>query len=129
MKNNQTFRKMITCCVATAAILVSCQKEAQNTTPAGKTNLSVYITDGPVNFDNAFIDIQMLEVKIESDSCAGSSHDSNDYNGGNSGSDDHGGNSGSDDHGGNPGSDDKAVAATIMAWIITPAVKDGIHFR
>ncbi len=98
MKNNQTFRKLIAAAFVAAAILVSCQKETQTNTPAGTTNLSVYITDGPVNFDNAFIDIQLLEVKIENDSCGGTSHDSNDDHGSDAGDDNHSSNSGTNDN-------------------------------
>ena len=47
--------------------------------------LSVYLTDGPADYQHVYIDIQSVEVKL--DTCSGSGHD-----------DDHGNHSGCDDH-------------------------------
>lgn len=84
---------------------VSCQKEMSSVQTSATNNLKVYLTDAPVNFSNVFIDIQMVEVKIEKDSCSGSVQHSEpgDDHGSNSGNDDHGS---GDDHGGNSGNDD-----------------------
>ncbi len=47
---------------------VSCKKELSGSEdiPAGKSKLTVFLTDDPsLIFDSVFIDIQMLEVKVE----------------------------------------------------------------
>jgi Domain of unknown function (DUF4382) len=49
-------------------IAVSCKKElsGREDIPAGKSKLTVFLTDDPsLIFDSVFIDIQMLEVKVE----------------------------------------------------------------
>ncbi len=84
---------------------------------AGTSNLNVFLTDGPINFEHAFIDLQMVEVKVEKDSCNGLGHDSNDDHGG--GSDD---NSGSSDDNGSSGNDDRSNHDVMM---ITAAAKHG----
>lgn len=64
----------------------SCGKESSdNTIPPGMNKLSVYLTDGPADYQHVYIDIQSVEVKL--DTCSGSGHD-----------DDHGNHSGCDDH-------------------------------
>jgi hypothetical protein len=50
------------------AFAISCQKEptAGDEVPAGKKRLNVYLTDDPsLLFDSIFIDIRLLEVKVE----------------------------------------------------------------
>jgi hypothetical protein len=61
----------------------SCQKEASNSgineTPAGKTKLSVYLTDGPLDFQQVLVDIQRIEVKL--DTCRENDDDDDDHDG------------------------------------------------
>jgi hypothetical protein len=45
-----------------------CQKEVNSdtgTVPAGKSKLSVFLTDGPTDFQQVLVDIQRIEVKID----------------------------------------------------------------
>lgn len=45
----------------------ACQKDAVtgDPVPAGKTKLSVYLTDGPNDFQNVLIDVQQIAVKVD----------------------------------------------------------------
>lgn len=66
--------------LALALFFHSCQKEVSsggNTFPAGKTKLSVYLTDGPLDFQKVLVDIQRIEVKI--DTCR--RHEDDDHDG------------------------------------------------
>lgn len=66
--------------LAITLIFYSCQKEASSgggNIPAGKTKLSVYLTDGPLDFQKVLVDIQRIEVKI--DTCR--RHDDDDHDG------------------------------------------------
>ncbi len=71
--------------MALSAILFSCQKEnsGSENIPDGMNRLSVYITDGPADFQQVLVDIQSIDVKI--DTCRRNSDD---------------------DHHGHPGCDD-----------------------
>lgn len=54
--------------VAMVLFFNACQKEISadgNTIPAGKTRLSVYLTDGPFDFQQVLVDIQRIEVKVD----------------------------------------------------------------
>lgn len=59
-------------------IASSCQKEAGNndTIPPDQTRYSVYLTDDPVDFEHVFVDIQKVEVKL--DTCRRNSDDDHD---------------------------------------------------
>jgi hypothetical protein len=59
----------------------SCQKEGSvsNGIPAGKTKLSVYLTDGPYDFQKVLVDIQRIEVKL--DTCRRNGDDDHDGRG------------------------------------------------
>jgi len=50
-------------------IFYSCQKEGSNSSnnqiSPGKTKLSVYLTDGPLDFQKVIVDIQRIEVKVD----------------------------------------------------------------
>lgn len=81
---------------------VSCQKEISSPSLTGTSHLKVYLTDAPVSFNNVFIDIRMVEVKVEKDSCSGIAHHSGGNDDNSNGNDDHG----SDDHGNRNSSDD-----------------------
>ncbi len=52
-------------------IFNSCQKEASNidgSVPAGMNRVSVYLTDGPTDYQHVYIDIQQIAIKL--DTCA-----------------------------------------------------------
>lgn len=48
-------------------IFYSCQKEVDvyDNIPAGMNKVSVYLTDGPTDYQNVFIDIQRIEIKLD----------------------------------------------------------------
>src|SRR6187455_2201009 len=65
-----TLKAVIACSFSIAIIIAACQKEtapSQPTNiPAGQNHLSVFLTDDQsLVFDSIFVDIQMLEVKVE----------------------------------------------------------------
>lgn len=103
MKNKKNIFYVLVGMIFISASFISCQKDIQ---PAsnGNNNLKVYLTDVPVNFDQVNINILAAEIKVETDSCTGTTHDVNDdHDSGGNGSDDNG----NDDHGsGGHGSDD-----------------------
>lgn len=54
--------------LAVAFIFYACQKEVSsgsNNVNSGKTKLSVFLTDGPYDFQKVLVDIQQIEVKID----------------------------------------------------------------
>jgi hypothetical protein len=51
--------------LALAVFLTACTKNGVN---ASSGNLSVYLTDGPGEYDSVFIDITKVEVKVDNDS-------------------------------------------------------------
>ena len=61
----------------------SCQKEQSNSgnieTLAGKMKLSVFLTDGPLDFQQVLVDIQRIEVKL--DTCRKNDDDDHDGRG------------------------------------------------
>lgn len=66
----KTFSKFLTfsaMAAVTAALVISCQKDTSgNTTiPADKTKYSVYLTDGPNDFQQVLVDIQKIEIKLD----------------------------------------------------------------
>lgn len=133
MKNLKLILLPAMAIIVIAIAFVSCQKEVSGAQPAGTSNVKVFITDGPVNFQHAFIDLQMVEIKVEKDSCNGIGHDSNDDNGGssnnnsNGGNDDSSGHDSNDDHGG--GADDHG---SCEVWETIPGnagVYDLLEFR
>ena len=53
---------------AMALFFYACQKEVSSgggNIPTGKTKLSVFLTDGPLDFQKVLVDIQRIEVKID----------------------------------------------------------------
>lgn len=49
-------------------ILISCQKDIVNNpeaTPAGQSKLSIFLTDGPYDYQKVLIDIQGIRVKVD----------------------------------------------------------------
>ncbi len=51
--------------IGTVLITVSCQKSSSIKTSKQSTQMSVYLTDDPAQFDAVLIDIQTVEVKID----------------------------------------------------------------
>ncbi|MDP4261818.1 MAG: DUF4382 domain-containing protein [Bacteroidota bacterium] len=62
----------------TLILFYACQKEssANSSIPAGKTKLSVFLTDGPYDFQQVLVDIQRIEVKV--DTCRRNGDDDHD---------------------------------------------------
>lgn len=89
--------------IALLMLAAGCQKNVTQTATPSQQSVALYLTDAPGVFDNVFIDIQSVKIKI--DTCSNSQHDQNDDNG-NGGADNHGGNGGTDDHGNNSGGTD-----------------------
>ena len=52
--------------IASTIIFLSCQKEAGNENiPSGMNKLSVYLTDGPLDYDHVYVDIRSIAVKLD----------------------------------------------------------------
>lgn len=51
--------------IATAMAMTSCKKSDSAQIPAGKQNLSLYLTDGPGFFDQVFVDIKSIQVLVD----------------------------------------------------------------
>ena len=65
MKTNKLFLGLASLVLALAVFLTACTK---NGVTASSGNLSVYLTDGPGEYDSVFIDITKVEVKVDNDS-------------------------------------------------------------
>jgi hypothetical protein len=65
MKTNKLFLGMASFVVALAVFLSACTK---NDIKASRGNVSIFLTDGPGEFDSVFIDITKVEVKVDNDS-------------------------------------------------------------
>lgn len=65
MKTNKLFLGLASLVLALAVFLTACTKNGVN---ASSGNLSVYLTDGPGEYDSVFIDITKVEVKVDNDS-------------------------------------------------------------
>ncbi len=66
--------------IAISLFINGCQKEVTadaDEIPAGMTRVSVYLTDGPLDFQQVLVDIQRIEIKI--DTCR--RHDDDDHDG------------------------------------------------
>lgn len=50
---------------ATALAITSCKKNDSAQIPAGKQNLSLYMTDGPGFFDKVFVEIKAVQVLVD----------------------------------------------------------------
>ncbi|MBI3137621.1 MAG: DUF4382 domain-containing protein [Sphingobacteriales bacterium] len=60
------FAPLLTVFAGALLFLYSCQKEANlDAIPEGKARLSVYLTDGPLDFQHVWIDIQSIAVKVD----------------------------------------------------------------
>ncbi len=111
--------------------LASCQKNNSRSGSSGQHSVQIFLTDDPsFSFDNFFVDIQKVEVKLEDDTVRGGGGGGDDHGG--QGGDDNGGHSGND-NGGHSGDDDRDnrgdTAGGWMALDIRPGVYDLLHFR
>lgn len=134
MKNLKKFQTLSVALLFIAIAFVSCQKEASSNLAAGTSNVKVFLTDGPINFQHAFIDLQMVEVKVEKDSCNGIGHGSSDDHDGSSddnssGSSGDNSNSGNDDHGSDDSNDDNSSCEVWETLQINAGVYDLLEFR
>ncbi len=77
--NRFYFRPVLVLTVLVMA--ASCQKETSNSgnIPPGQTKYAVYLTDGPTDFNNVFIDIQKVELKL--DTCRSNDDDDRERSG------------------------------------------------
>lgn len=64
MKTKQVFFGVMMF-IATALAITSCKKNESAQTPAGKQNLSLYMTDGPGFFDKVFVEIKSVQVLVD----------------------------------------------------------------
>jgi hypothetical protein len=118
--------------LAAIAFITSCQKTSSLQTPSapGQQSVTLYLTDAPGVFDNVFIDIQSVKIKV--DTCEDNHPNSNDDNSNDdhhNGNDDHGNdNELGDDHGGNhSGTDDHCEVWQTLN--IHPGVYDLLTLR
>ena len=51
--------------MAVMAFFIACQKETNSSNPSGQIKYSVYLTDGPTDFTHVFVDIQKVEIKLD----------------------------------------------------------------
>ncbi|MBI2730658.1 MAG: DUF4382 domain-containing protein [Sphingobacteriales bacterium] len=129
MKNIRTLLTLVVFFFLMLLLIVSCKKETSSQfASATKNKLSVFITGNPVPFQNVFIDIQMVEVKVDTCSTVSNTEIEDD----DSGDDDHyegsgSGHDGDDDrHNGNGSDDSCEVWQTLQ---VTPGVYDLLKFR
>jgi hypothetical protein len=126
MKNSKKFQTLAVAFFFITIAFVSCQKEGSADLSAATSNVKVFLTDGPINFEHAFIDLQMVEVKVEKDYCNGLGHDSNDDHGG--GPDDNG-SSGKDDSSNHDSNDDHSGCEAWETLQINAGIYDLLEFR
>lgn len=73
------------CCAVITIVLCflySCQKDVtvnEENIPAGMNKVSVYLTDGPTDYQHVFIDIQRIEIKL--DTCRHNEDDDHEHPG------------------------------------------------
>lgn len=95
MKNILKHPAVLVLLLTSALTYVSCQKEVSSSAP-GKQQVKIFLTDGPVNFDAVYVDIQRIEVWTLPDSCQNRWSTNDDRDDDHDGNDDH-----DDDHGDN----------------------------
>lgn len=67
--------------ISAAAVMTACNKSTSaESVPAGKEQLSLYLTDGPGVFDNVYIDIRSVKVLVDTSKDT-RSHDNDDWDG------------------------------------------------
>jgi hypothetical protein len=81
MKTSNRFLFFPLLAIFAALIFYACQKELSldMAVPAGKYKLSVFLTDGPLDFQKVLVDIQRVEVKL--DTCKRNNDDDDDHHG------------------------------------------------
>jgi len=75
MKNVKGFSLRLLCVGGALMLFTACHKDASSSgssgsVPAGKQQFNMYLTDGPVNYQEVLIDIKSIEVLIKTDSCS-----------------------------------------------------------
>lgn len=67
MKTVSGFYTCLLVLFSASLLVISCQKETSGNTdiPQGQTRYAVYLTDDPTDFDNVFVDIRKVEVKLD----------------------------------------------------------------
>lgn len=80
------FRSLIVILSLATTVLVvytSCKKEVNSSRdiPKGQQQVSIKLSDNPVNFNAVFVDIQTVAVQVIPDSCLNRFHDDNDHDG------------------------------------------------
>jgi hypothetical protein len=65
--------------IAAITVFFACNKESSSSSnsniPAGKSQMSVYMTDGPVNFYKVLVDIRQVAIKIDTSKQQGDADD------------------------------------------------------
>jgi hypothetical protein len=72
----------VTCLFTFSLFFYACQKEVssdENNIPPGNTKFSIYLTDGPTDYQKVLIDIQRIAVKL--DTCQRNHDDNHNYPG------------------------------------------------
>jgi hypothetical protein len=73
MKSMKWFSLAALCVGGAIVFFTACQKSASNSNssvPAGQQKFQMYLTDGPVNFQEVNIDIKSIMVFLKTDSCS-----------------------------------------------------------
>lgn len=127
MKNIRTLLVLVAFFFVILLLIVSCKKDSSSETAnPGKNKLSVFITDDPAAFQHVFIDIQKLEVKVDTCSAVSNSTDDGDDDS----NDDHsGGDDGKDDDHNGSSSNSNDACELWQTLTVTPGVYDLLKFR
>ncbi|TDW97270.1 DUF4382 domain-containing protein [Dinghuibacter silviterrae] len=75
MKSMKWFSLAALCVGGAIVVFSACQKSsssAGSSVPANQQKFNMYLTDGPVNFQQVNIDIESIAVEVEADSCVNS---------------------------------------------------------
>jgi hypothetical protein len=68
MKTLPKFLPVIVLVISSSIFFIACQKQIgndSNSVPAGNTKYSVFLTDGPNDYQQVMIDIQKIEIKLD----------------------------------------------------------------
>jgi hypothetical protein len=79
--NARLFWLLSVTAIALSLFLFSCQKEVatNDVIPQGQNKISIFLTDGPLDFQKVLVDIQRIEIKL--DTCRRNSDDDHDQPG------------------------------------------------
>jgi Domain of unknown function (DUF4382) len=89
MKAKSILAAFVIALLSAVLVFTSCQKDilgTDNIVPQGKQKVMVYLNDDPENYYKVLVDLQMVEVKVDTGS---SYHDDHHYDGDDDGDDDH----------------------------------------